>query len=89
LAPQIFILKVINEIFFFFRIKYLKSGSGGSDGRVSLPAMQDTRVHSLGQEDPLKKGMATHSGILAWRIPWTEDPGRLQSIMSQESNTTE
>jgi len=41
------------------------------------PAMQETRVPSLGQEDPLEKGMATHSRIPAWRIPWTEKPGRL------------
>ena len=49
----------------------------------NLPAMQETRVQSLGQEDPLKKGMATHSSILAWRVPWTEDPGELQSMGSQ------
>ena len=41
----------------------------------NLPAMQETWVRSLGQEDPLEKGMATHSSILAWSIPWTEDPG--------------
>ena len=46
----------------------------------NLPAMQETWVQSLGQEDPLEKGMATHSSILAWRMPWTEEPGRLQSI---------
>ena len=46
-------------------------------------AMQDTWVWSLGQEDPLKEGMAIHSRILAWRIPWTEEPGRLQSMGSQ------
>ena len=45
--------------------------------------MQEIQVQSLGPEDPLKKGMATHSGILAWRIPWTEEPGRLQSMGSQ------
>ena len=45
--------------------------------------MQETQVWSLGQEDPLEKGMATHSSILVWRIPWTEDPGRLQSMGSQ------
>ena len=45
-----------------------------------LPAMQETWVQSLGQEDPLEKGMATHSGILAWRIPLTEEPGGLQSM---------
>ena len=43
------------------------------------PAMQNTSVQSLGQEDSLEKGIATHSSILAWRIPWTEEPGRLQS----------
>ena len=46
----------------------------------NLPAMQETQVWSLGQEDPLKKGMAAHSSILAWRIPWTEEPGMLQSM---------
>ena len=46
----------------------------------NLPAMQETRVQSLGQEDPLEKGMATHSSIPAWRIPRTEEPGRLQSM---------
>ena len=48
-----------------------------------LPARWETRVHSLGREDPLEKEMATHSSILAWRIPWTEEPGRLQSTGSQ------
>ena len=48
-----------------------------------LPAMQETRGRSLGWEDPLEKEMATHSSILAWRIPWTEEPGRLQSTGSQ------
>ena len=45
-----------------------------------LPAMRETRVQSLGGEDLLEKGMATHSSTLAWKIPWTEDPGRLQSM---------
>ena len=49
----------------------------------NLPTMQETRVWSLGQEDPLDKGMATHPGILAWRIPWTEEPGGLQFMGSQ------
>ena len=48
-----------------------------------LPAMQETWIRSLGREDPLGKEMATHSSILAWRIPWTEEPGRLQSMGSQ------
>ena len=47
------------------------------------PAMQETPVRFLGQEDPLEEGGATHSGILAWRIPWTEKPGGLQSTGSQ------
>ena len=49
----------------------------------NLPAMQETRVRPLGREDPPGKGMAIHSSILAWRIPWREDPGRLQSAGSQ------
>ena len=49
----------------------------------NLPAMWETRVQSLGWEDPLEKGMATHSSILAWRIPWTKEPGGLQSMGSQ------
>ena len=52
------------------------------------PAMQETRVQSLGQEDALEKGMATHSSILAWKIPWTEEPGGLQSMGLQELDTT-
>ena len=60
-------------------------------GRVSLvaqmvknlPARQETQVQSLGWEDPLEKGMATHTSILAWRIPWTEEIGKLQSMGSQ------
>ena len=48
-----------------------------------LPAVQETRVRSLGREDPLEKEMATHSSILVWRIPWTEESGRLQSMGSQ------
>ena len=54
----------------------------------NLPAMQETGVQSLGGEDPLEKGMATHSSILAWRIPWTEESGGLHFIGSQ-SDTTE
>ena len=49
----------------------------------SLPTVQETWVQSLGGEDPLEKEMATHSSILAWKIPWTEEPGRLQSMASQ------
>ena len=48
-----------------------------------LSTMQETQVRSLGQEDPLEKEMAIHSSTIAWKIPWTEEPGRLQSIGSQ------
>ena len=54
----------------------------------NLPAMQETWVQSLGQEDPLEKEMATHSSVLAWRIPRSEEPSRLQSMDSQESGMT-
>ena len=49
----------------------------------NLPAMRETQVSSLGWEDPLEKEMATHSSIFAWKIPWTEEPGGLQSMESQ------
>ena len=49
--------------------------------------MQEMQVQSLGQENPLEKGMAMHSSIFAWRIPWTEEPGRLQSVGSQRDTT--
>ena len=54
----------------------------------NLPTMQETWVQILGQEDPLEKEMATHSSILIWRIPWAEEPSRLQSMGSQESDMT-
>ena len=55
----------------------------------NLPAVQETWVQSVGREDPLEKGMATHSGILAWRIPGTGEPGGLQSTGHKELDTTE
>ena len=60
---------------------------GFPDGSVvkNLPAIQETQVQCLGREDPLEKGMATHSRTLAWRIPWTEEPCRLQSIRVAQS----
>ena len=61
------------------RLHYrIKEGFPGGSVVKNLPAMQETRVRPLGQEDPLEKGMATHSSILAWRIPWTEECGGLQ-----------
>ena len=55
----------------------------------NLPAIQETWVRSLGWKDPLEKGTTTHSSILAWRIPWTEEPGGLLSMGSQRTDTTE
>ena len=55
----------------------------------SLPAVRETQVLSLGQEDPLEEEMATHSSILAWEIPWMEEPGGLQSLGLQRVNMTE
>ena len=55
----------------------------------SPPALQETQVQSLGSDDPLEKGIAIHSSILACRIPWREEPGRLQSMGLIESDTTE
>ena len=54
----------------------------------NLPAKQEMQVQSLAWEDPLEKGMATHSGILAWETPWTEEPDGLQSMGSQDSDTS-
>ena len=56
--------------------------------KMNLPAMWEAQVQSLGQEDPLEKEMTTHSSILAWEIPWTKEPGGLQSMRSQELDTT-
>ena len=61
----------------------------GAQTVKNSPALQETQVLSLGQEDPLEKEMATHSSILAWRIPWTEEPGGLHSMESQRQTLTE
>ena len=68
---------------------FLGTCLGASQAQMvkKLPAMQEIWVPSLNQEDPLEKGMATHSSILAWRIPWTEEPGGLWSVGSQKSWT--
>ena len=62
---------------------------GGSDGKESACNTRAPGLISLAQEDPLEKGMATHSGILAWRIPWTEEPGGYSPWGHKESDTTE
>ena len=66
---------------YFCPVMELEGFAGGSAVK-NPPAMQETLVRSLGQEDPLEEGMATHCRILAWRIPWAEEPGGLQSIGS-------
>ena len=74
--------------FVLFRLSNIPFGASLIAQLVkNLPAMQETQVCFLGREDPLEKEMATHSSILAWRIPWTEEPGRLQSMGSQKSGT--
>ena len=62
------------------RIKGVNRMACGSLVVKNLPAIQETWVQSLSQEDPLEKAMATHSSICAWEIPWTDEPGRLQSV---------
>ena len=62
---------------------FIVSFPDGSDGKKHLPPMLETQVQSLGWEDPLEKEMAIHSRIIAWKMPWTEEPGRLQSMGSQ------
>ena len=75
------------------RLKRLSSSSSNADASLvaqsvnKLPAMQKTWIRLLGQEDSLKEKMATHSSTLAWRIPWTEKPGKLQSMGSREFDT--
>ena len=77
-------ISIVIIIFFFIEILVIYQEVPCVAQRLKhLPAMQETWVRSLGQEDPLEKEMATHSNILAWRIPWTEEPGGLQSLGSQ------
>ena len=68
---------------------WITLGFPGGSAVKNLPAMQETWVQSLGWEDLLEKGMTTHSRILAWRIPWTEEPGGLQCMGLQKLDTTE
>ena len=71
-----------NYLNFCLQAPFPEGFPGGSVAK-NLPAMQETQVPSLGWEDPVEKGVATHSTVLAWRIPWTEEPGGLQSMGSQ------
>ena len=80
LELKIHIFQVFNA---FSYTTYFPDFPGGSDGIKRLSTMQETRVRALDWEDPLEKEMAIHSSTLAWKIPWTEEPGRLQSMGSQ------
>ena len=71
---------MVTIIYYYY---YSLQGSLVAHMVKNLPAMQETWVQSLGQEDLLEEGIATHSSILAWRIPWTEEPGGLHSMGSQ------
>ena len=79
----------VNVGVYFYIDVYLNQDFPVAQTVKNLPMMQDTRVQSLGQEDPLVKGMAVHSSILAWRIPWTEKPGGPQFMGSQRVGPTE
>ena len=65
---------------FYVQLWHTQDFPGGSDGKVSVPTIWETQVRSLGQEDPLEKDMATHSSILAWKIPWTEERDSLHTV---------
>ena len=70
----------------FFKLSTEDMASLVAQSVKNLPAVQETGLPSLGREDPLEKEMATHSSVPAWEIPWTEEPGGLQSMGSQESD---
>ena len=77
------LLKIFVLCVFFCTLKIIYWASLEAQMVKNLPEMWEIQVWPLGREDPLEKGMATHSRILAWRIPWAEEPGRLQSMVSQ------
>ena len=76
------------QAFLYSRLPMLKASLVAQTVK-DLLAVQETWIQFLGWEDPLEKGMTTHSSILAWRTPWTEEPGRLQSMGLQRSDMTE
>ena len=80
-------LAVLGAVKFLFFRRNLLPASLVAQPVKNLPAMQETQVPSLGWEDPLEKGTVTHSSIPAWRIPWTEKPGRLQFRGHRKSET--
>ena len=82
-SPSLFCVRLCAAVLWCCFSSVVQSGRMGFPGSSqmvkNLPAMQETWVRTLGQEDPLEKGRATHSSVLAWEIPWTEEPGGLQS----------
>ena len=88
-VSHLFYFVDISPLYLFAFLYRYKRASQVAQMVKNLPVMQETWVPSLDQEDPLEKGMATHSGILAWRIPWAGEPGGLQSMGSQESDRIE
>ena len=81
----IVLLIYVNESIYLLGKLHFFDFPGGSDGKASVPTVWETHVRSLGREDPLEKEMATHSSTLAWKIPWMEEHGRLQSMGSQRA----
>ena len=77
--------RIVKVAEYFLQILELYVHSLEAQTVKNLPAMWETWIQSLGWEDPLEKGMATHSSIVAWRIPWTEEPDRLQTMESQRA----
>ena len=82
-----YICNYLSAISKIYIVLYSITAAPGGSVANNLPAKQKTPIQSLGQEDLLEKEMAIHSSILAWRIPWTEGPGGLQSMGSQKSQT--
>ena len=74
-------------LLYLLLLLFMTAGLPGDLAVKNMPAKQQMKFQSLGQKDPPEKEMATHSNILAWEIPWTEDPGRLQPLGSRKSQT--
>ena len=89
MVASLFVARLLLPVPFFLNLIFILFWTSLIAQLVkNLPAMQETLVQFLGWEDPLEKEMAAHSSILAWRIPWAEEPGGLPSMGSQESETT-
>ena len=85
---MLYLFNVYSKVIYLYIYRYLGFPDGASSKELACQCKRhETQVWSVGWEDPLEKGMATHSSVLAWRIPWTEEPGGLQSIESQSDMT--